>query len=90
MLIKRAAVEGDAGLLMLAANIAEPLADQEHALAWLEEASLFLPDDQVLAERIVRLASIDGLAQPKSFARCTTARQSGRWQRSPSFARSHL
>lgn len=54
-------IEGDSGLLTLAANIAEPLADQEHALAWLEEASLFLPNDQALAERIVRLQISMGL-----------------------------
>lgn len=54
-------VKGDAALLMLAANIAEPLADHEHALAWLEEASLLLPNDQALAERIVRLQISMGL-----------------------------
>jgi tetratricopeptide (TPR) repeat protein len=60
VLIKES-IEGDAGLLMLAANIAEPLSDKEHALAWLEEASLFLPNDQALAERIVRLQISMGL-----------------------------
>jgi len=54
-------IKSDAGLLMLAANIAEPLADHEHALAWLEEASLFLPNDQALVERIVRLQISMGL-----------------------------
>ncbi|WP_090827128.1 tetratricopeptide repeat protein [Nitrosovibrio tenuis] len=54
-------VKGDAALSMLAADIAEPLADQEHALAWLEEASLLLPNDQALAERIVRLQISMGL-----------------------------
>ena len=54
-------VKGDAGLLTLGADIAEPLADREHALAWLEEASLFLPNDLALAERIVRLQISMGL-----------------------------
>jgi tetratricopeptide (TPR) repeat protein len=60
MLVKES-VKGDAGFLMLAADIAEPLADRQHALAWLEEASLLLPNDQALAERIVRLQISMGL-----------------------------
>lgn len=54
-------IKGDAQLLLLAADIAEPLADREHALAWLEQASLFLPADPALAERIVRLQISMGL-----------------------------
>jgi tetratricopeptide (TPR) repeat protein len=51
----------DAELLLLAASIAEPLADKEHALAWLKEASTLLPADRALAERIVRLQVSMGL-----------------------------
>lgn len=53
--------EGDAELLLLAANIAEPLEDREHALAWLEESSRLSPDDLMLVERIVRLQLSMGL-----------------------------
>ncbi len=45
----------DAGLLLQAANIAQPLDHREQALGWLEEASRALPADKMLAERIVRL-----------------------------------
>lgn len=51
----------DARLLLLATNIAEPLGDHERALAWLEEASVLLPDDQSIIERIVRLQVSMGL-----------------------------
>jgi predicted Zn-dependent protease len=51
----------DAELLLLAASIAEPLADNEHALAWLKEAGALLPNDRALAERIVRLQVSMGL-----------------------------
>lgn len=53
----------DAELLLLAASIAEPLADNEHALAWLKEAGTLLPDDKALAERIVRLQISMGLLE---------------------------
>jgi Tfp pilus assembly protein PilF len=53
--------EADAELLLLAANIAEPLADQEQALAWLEEASRLSPADRAITERIVRLEVSLGL-----------------------------
>jgi Tfp pilus assembly protein PilF len=53
--------KSDARLLLLAADIAEPLEDREHALAWLEQASLLLPTDQALDERIVRLQLSMGL-----------------------------
>ncbi len=48
-------VDGDAELSLLAANIAEPLEDREHALAWLEESSRSSPENLMLLERIVRL-----------------------------------
>ena len=48
-------LRGDPELLLLAANIAEPLGDREHTLAWLEEGSLLSPDDRAVTERIVRL-----------------------------------
>jgi hypothetical protein len=48
-------VDGDAELSLLAANIAEPLEDREHALLWLEESSRSSPDNLMLIERIVRL-----------------------------------
>jgi polysaccharide biosynthesis protein PelB len=54
-------VGSDAELLLLAANIAEPLGDYEHALGWLEEASALLPADRSLIERIVRLQISMGL-----------------------------
>ncbi len=54
-------VEADTELLLLGANIAEPLADHMHALAWLEQAGERLPRDQMLAERIVRLQVSMGL-----------------------------
>ncbi|MEO7559734.1 MAG: tetratricopeptide repeat protein [Nitrosospira sp.] len=53
--------EGDAELLLLAADIAEPLADREQALAWLEEASRLSSGDQAISERIVRLQVSLGL-----------------------------
>ncbi|MDN5753390.1 MAG: tetratricopeptide repeat protein [Nitrosospira sp.] len=49
------AVKGDAELLLLAANIAQPLGDRERALAWLKELSTLSPDDRTITERIVRL-----------------------------------
>lgn len=54
-------VAADAELLLLEADIAQPLADHAHALAWLEEASQRLLGDQMLAERIVRLQISMGL-----------------------------
>ena len=54
-------VEADTELSRLGANIAEPLADHMHALAWLEQAGERLPRDQMLAERIVRLQVSMGL-----------------------------
>ena len=53
----------DAELLLLAASIAEPLADNAHALAWLKEAGALLPNDKALAERIVRLQVSMGLLE---------------------------
>lgn len=68
-------IQGDAQVLLLAADIAEPLADREHALAWLEQASLFLPADPVLAERIVRLQISMGLLR-ESLSRAALLRTS--------------
>lgn len=51
----------DAELLILAADIAQPAGDRDHALAWLEQASMRLPPNQKLAERIVRLQVSVGL-----------------------------
>jgi tetratricopeptide (TPR) repeat protein len=53
----------DAELLLLAANIAEPLGDNGQALAWLKEAGALLPSDPALAERIVRLQVSMGLLE---------------------------
>ncbi|WP_227869206.1 tetratricopeptide repeat protein [Nitrosospira lacus] len=60
--------EGDAGLFLLAADIAEPLADREQALAWLEEASYLSPGEWTITERIVRLQVSLGLLK-ESLAR---------------------
>lgn len=60
--------EGDAELLLLAADIAEPLADREQALAWLEEASRLSPGNWAIAERVVRLQVALGLLK-ESLAR---------------------
>ncbi len=68
-------LKGDAELLLLAANIAEPLDDREHALAWLEESSRLLPRDQKLAERIVRLQVSMGLLD-ESLPRAASLRTS--------------
>lgn len=51
----------DAGLLLLAADIAQPLEHREEALAWLEEASRTRTEDSMIAERIVRLQVSMGL-----------------------------
>lgn len=48
-------VKNDAELLLLAADIAQPLEDRERALAWLKELSLLSPDNRAATERIVRL-----------------------------------
>ena len=64
---------GDAELSLLAANIAEPLEDREHALAWLEESSRSSPDNLMLLERIVRLQVSMGRAERKRCARRTAA-----------------
>ncbi|MEO9075073.1 MAG: tetratricopeptide repeat protein [Nitrosospira sp.] len=53
--------EGDTEILLLAASIAEPLADRKRALAWLEEASRLSPADRTITERIVRLQVSLGL-----------------------------
>jgi polysaccharide biosynthesis protein PelB len=67
--------EGDAELLLLAANIAEPLEDREHALAWLQESSRLSPDDIALVERIMRLQVAMGLLN-ESVARASQLRAS--------------
>ncbi|SCX89960.1 Tfp pilus assembly protein PilF [Nitrosospira sp. Nl5] len=54
-------IKGDAELLLLAADIAEPLEDREHALAWLKEASRLSPDNRAITERIMRLQLSMGL-----------------------------
>ncbi|SEA55218.1 tetratricopeptide repeat protein [Nitrosospira multiformis] len=51
----------DAQLLLLAADVAQPMGDRDHALVWLEQASAHLPADQRLAERVVRLQVSMGL-----------------------------
>jgi Tfp pilus assembly protein PilF len=66
---------GDAELLLLAANIAEPMADREHALAWLEELSRLSPGDPALVERIVRLQISMGLLS-ESIYRAAQLRRS--------------
>ncbi|SOD42039.1 tetratricopeptide repeat protein [Nitrosovibrio sp. Nv4] len=68
-------LKGDAGLLLLAANIAEPMGDSEHALAWLEESSRLLPRDQALAERVLRLQVSMGLLA-ESLSRAASLRTS--------------
>ena len=73
--VSASSLRGDAELLLLAANIAEPLDDREHALAWLEESSRLLPRDQKLAERIVRLQVSMGLLD-ESLARAASLRES--------------
>lgn len=70
-----ARLKGDAELMLLAADIAEPLADHEHALTWLEEASRLLPRDHKLAERIVRLQISMGLLN-ESLLRAASLRES--------------
>lgn len=68
-------VDGDAELSLLAANIAEPLEDREHALAWLEESSRSSPENLMLLERIVRLqVSMGHLSD--SVARAARLRES--------------
>jgi tetratricopeptide (TPR) repeat protein len=67
--------EGDAELLLLAANIAEPLEDREHALAWLQESSRLSPADMALVERIMRLQVSMGLLN-ESVARAAQLRTS--------------
>ncbi|MDQ3186143.1 MAG: tetratricopeptide repeat protein [Pseudomonadota bacterium] len=54
-------VKGDAELILLAADIAQPLEDREHALAWLKELSMLSPGDRAITERIVRLQVSMGL-----------------------------
>lgn len=56
-----ASSSADAQLLMLAADVAQPMGDRDHALIWLEQASVQIPGDQKLAERIVRLQVSMGL-----------------------------
>jgi tetratricopeptide (TPR) repeat protein len=51
----------DAELLILGADVAQPMGDRDRALTWLEQASAHLPADQKLAERIVRLQVSMGL-----------------------------
>lgn len=58
----------DAELLRLAADIAEPLAQDRQALAWLEEADRLSPGDDALVERIARLQVSMGLLR-ESLAR---------------------
>jgi tetratricopeptide (TPR) repeat protein len=67
--------KSDAGLLLLAADIAEPMEDRERALAWLEKASLLLPADRALDERIVRLQLSMGLLR-ESLSRAASLRTS--------------
>ncbi|WP_213537233.1 tetratricopeptide repeat protein [Nitrosospira sp. NRS527] len=68
-------VKGDAELLLLGANIAEPLEDREHALAWLKKSSELLPGDRALAERVIRLQISMGLLD-ESLSRAAVLRSS--------------
>ncbi len=68
-------VKSDAELLLLSADIAEPLEDHKHALEWLEKASTSLHGDTALAERIVRLQVSMGLLA-ESFSRAAQLRTS--------------